>query len=415
MIVRLKKLIKNPDFSSYVLFFVCWIVYAVACFGRNAFSSANAAIAKEGLFSKDSLGLIGAGFYLFYSVGQLFGGRLVDKTSPEKLVTVGLIAGVLSCLVIANTENFYVILVSWCLNGLLQFAIFPASISVISTKLHKDFRRKALTYFAFTTPVGTLLSYLISSILLKNNRWTSIFISIAVITTACLTIWFVYIMKYASYNEVTDSSSIKREKEKVPWKKIISVGIIPMSIGAFIKSSLDLGAKAWIPTMLMETYDLSASFSIFLTIFMVIINIFGVFVADYMLKKLKGNEIKVASLLFLFSLPFIAGLLFMKHINLYLSVLFMAVFTTLMGANAQIILMYLPVRFIKFNCVGTVTGILNAFASFGTFLSTYVFGLIAEYLGWTNTIVTWIILAFIGFGVFALISSKWKKYIKSIE
>ena len=147
---------------------------------------------------------------------------------------------------------------------------------------------------------------------------------------------------------------------------------------------------------------------------MVIINISGVFVADYILKKLKGNEIKVASLLFLLSLPFIAGLLFMKYIALYLSVLFMAIFTTLMGANAQILLMYVPVRFTKFGCVGTVTGILNAAASFGTFLSTYIFGLTAEHFGWTITIFIWIILTFVGFLVFAVISPKWKKFIKSV-
>ena len=414
MVTRIKKLIKNPDFASYVLFFACWTVYAVACFGRNAFSSANAAIAKEGLFSKDSLGLIGAGFYLFYSAGQLVGGRLVDKTSPEKLVSIGLIAGIVSSLIIANTENFYVILVSWCLNGLLQFAIFPASISVISTRIHKDFRRKALTYFAFTTPIGVLFSYLVSSILLKNNRWTSIFTSIAVVTVACLALWYLLTKKYSTANFEHEQKSVEKVKESVPWKKLVAIGLIPMSIGAFIKSTLDLGVKAWIPTILMETYDLSASFSIFLTIFMVILNISGVFIADYFLKKFKGNEIKVASLLFLLSMPFIAGLLFMKYISLYSSVFFMSIFTTLMGANAQILLMYIPVRFTKYGCVGTVTGILNACASFGTFLSTYVFGLTAEYFGWTVTISIWIVLTFVGFLIFALTSHKWKNFIKTL-
>lgn len=415
MNAKIKKILKTPEFSSYVLFFLCWIVYCVICFGKNSFSAANAAIVKEGLFTKDSLGLIGAGFYLFYSVGQFLGAGFIDKASPHKFISLGLIASVLSCIIIVFTDNFYIILISWCLNGLLQFAFYPACITIISTKIHKDFRRKSLTYFSFTIPIGTLISYLVSSMLLTSNRWTSIFMVSAIVTIISLLVWLIYTKNNSAITSKSNVEKVEKEKVKVPWKKLISVGLIPMSIGAFIKSSLDLGTKAWIPTMLMETYDLSASFSVFLTIFMVIINITGVFVADYIIKKVKGNEVKAASKIFLISLPFIAGLLFMKNLNLYLSVTFMSIFTTLMSAITQVVLFYAPVRFVKYGCVGTTTSILNAFSAFGTFVSTYLFGLIAEHFGWTSTIITWIVFALVGFIVFALASPRWKKFINNTD
>ena len=251
--------------------------------------------------------------------------------------------------------------------------------------------------------------------LLKSKRWTSIFTVSAVVTIIGLILWVIYTKNNSAITLKSDVNQTKKEKAKVPWKKLISVGLIPMSIGAFVKSSLDLGTKAWIPTMLMETYDLSASFSVFLTIFMVIINITGVFIADYVIKKVKGNEVKAASTIFLISLPFIAGLLFMKYLNLYLSVTFMSIFTTLMSAITQVVLLYAPVRFTKFGCVGTTTAILNAFSALGTFVSTYLFGVIAEYFGWTSTIITWVIFALVGFVVFALTSARWKKFISGTE
>lgn len=411
MIRKLLNKFKSYEAMNYYVFAACVIVYTICALGKADFSSANAAIVSEGLFTKDNLGLISACFYLFYAVGQVFGGRIVDKASPAGLVGIGLAGALAACFVVSSTNNYMLILSIWCFSGLIQFAIWPACISVISTRLDESFRKKALLIFSFTPAAGTLLSYLVASIILISGNWHSIFSVTGILLLAVLIVWFL-----ASKMALPklDTSTIEKSavKTKVPWKKIIAAGIIPILIGAFIKSALELGVKAWIPTMIMETYSVSASFSVFLTIFLTFVNVFGVFIANFFMDKFKGNEIKAAALMFLMSIPFAVGLLAMKNINLFVAVFLMAVFTTLMTANTQIILIYVPIRFAKFGCVGTMSGLINAVAAFGTFVSTYAFGIIAENLGWTSTILSWVILAAIAFVTYMILSSKWADFIK---
>lgn len=411
MIRKLLNKFKSYEAMNYYVFAACVIVYTICALGKADFSSANAAIVSEGLFTKDNLGLISACFYLFYAVGQVFGGRIVDKASPAGLVGIGLAGALAACFVVSSTNNYILILSIWCFSGLIQFAIWPACISVISTRLDESFRKKALLIFSFTPAAGTLLSYLVASIILISGNWHSIFSVTGILLLAVLIVWFL-----ASKMALPklDTSTIEKSavKTKVPWKKIIAAGIIPILIGAFIKSALELGVKAWIPTMIMETYSVSASFSVFLTIFLTFVNVFGVFIAKFFMDKFKGNEIKAAALMFLMSIPFAVGLLAMKNINLFVAVFLMAVFTTLMTANTQIILIYVPIRFAKFGCVGTMSGLINAVAAFGTFVSTYAFGIIAENLGWTSTILSWVILAAIAFVTYMILSSKWADFIK---
>lgn len=410
MFLKVFKKFNKIETINFIVFASCVVVYTICALGKAAFSSANAAIVSEGLFTKDNLGLISACFYLFYAVGQIFGGRYVDKFSPSGLVGIGLAGALISCFIVGNSSNYAVILSSWCFSGIIQFAIWPACISVISTRLDVNMRKKSLLFFSFTPAAGTLLSYLMASIILIKGNWHGIFNATGFLLIGSLVFWLISSFKFLPKLE-TEKVAEKVENGKVPWKSIVAAGIVPILIGAFIKSALELGVKAWIPTMIMETYTVSASFSVFLTIFLTFINVFGVFVANFATEKCKGNEVKAAGMLFLISVPFAVGLLAMKSINIFFAVFLMAVFTTLMTANTQIILIYIPIRFLKFGCVGTMSGLINAVAAFGTFVSTYVFGIIAENLGWTSTIISWIFLGLVACATYFALSAKWRKFI----
>ena len=115
--------LENKKESRYFFIFI-WIMYAMVYMTKNCFSSAMASIVAEGVFTKTQVGLITSLFYLVYAPFQIVGGFVADKKSPEKLIQIGLIGGAISNLIIFFNQNYYVILITWVFNGIVQFALW---------------------------------------------------------------------------------------------------------------------------------------------------------------------------------------------------------------------------------------------------------------------------------------------------
>ena len=160
---------------SRALFFVCWIVYAVICMTKNAFGASMVSIIGEGFLTKSLAGTINASYYVFYGGAQLIFVKLVDRVSPVKLINVSLLGALISMVGFAVADNFYVMLVLWSLTGLLQFAVWPAVIRIMSEYLVPEHRGKAMIYIAFAYCTGMLANYGAASVILKFSGWRMIF------------------------------------------------------------------------------------------------------------------------------------------------------------------------------------------------------------------------------------------------
>ena len=161
--------------ASRMLFLVCWIVYAIVCMTKNAYSASMVSIIGEGFLTKSLAGTINASYYVFYGGAQLVFVKLVDKISPVKLINMSLIGAVISMCGFAVADNFYVMLVLWSLTGLLQFAIWPAVIRIMSEYLVPEHRGKAMIYIAFAYCTGMLANYGAAAVILKFSNWRMIF------------------------------------------------------------------------------------------------------------------------------------------------------------------------------------------------------------------------------------------------
>ena len=62
-----------------------------------------------------------------------------------------------------------------------------------------------------------------------------------------------------------------------------------------------------------------------------------------------------------------------------------------------------------------VSFIMNSLIYIGSAISTYLFGLVAEWLGWGTTIFVWFCLALAGAAILALAIRPWKRFILQME
>ena len=403
---------------SRTLFFVCWIVYAVICMTKNAFGASMVSIIGEGFLTKSLAGTINASYYVFYGGAQLIFVKLVDRVSSVKLINMSLFGALISMIGFAVADNFYVMLVLWSLTGLLQFAVWPAVIRIMSEYLVPEHRGKAMIYIAFAYCTGMLANYGAAALILKFSGWRMIFNVFFILLVATTLLWIITAKKTVPMlenNTDTRKSMQKVEdngKKESTWKILVSSGIVLMLVPSLIRTMMDMGLKSWVPTMITENYGTSPSFASALTTILLLVNLSGIYIVNFVYPRFIKNEAVCFGLCFVISLPFTLLLLKTGVIPVGVAVLLLTLVTTFMYSGHQLINVIIPSKFAAMNMSGGVASLLNAVASFGAVIATFGYGYLAENFGWTATIMSWSIMATVA-AVFAFMSSGlWKKFLK---
>ncbi len=167
--------LKNREKASVVLFVVCWITYAIISMTKSAFSASIASIVEEGLFTKSHAGAINAGYYLLYGSAQILLVKFIDKVSPIKLISIALIGAAIAMFGFALASDFLTMFILWSIMGLLQFAVWPATISIIAKYLIPEHRGRAMVYIALSYCVGMFANYAVAAAVLKLSHWRTLF------------------------------------------------------------------------------------------------------------------------------------------------------------------------------------------------------------------------------------------------
>lgn len=423
MLIHMKNLSKEEK-TSWILFITAWVIYAVVSMTKSAYAATMASIIGEGLFDKTAAGTVNASFYLFYGSAQLLGVKVVDKVSPVKLVSMTLAGTLVAIIGMAVSKSFLMMLIFWSFCGLVQFAIWPAVLRIIAEYLVPSQKSKAMVYIAFSYCTGMLANYLAASVVLGVAKWRTLFWVFAVILSLSIVLWQVITSKTKeTYTELVkrNREKINEENEQKNLNKQDSIGffrltaisgILILLVPSLIRTAMDAGLKSWVPTMITENYDVSASFASMLTSILVFVNLGGVYIANWMYPKRTKNAAWAFGICFLTALPFTVMLLLTGRIPVGAVVFLLTAITTMMYAGHQLINVIIPTYFSKYNRTGSIAALLNALASFGAVAANIGFGYLAENFGWSATITAWIILAVVSFVACAIASPVWKKFTK---
>lgn len=72
---------------------------------------------------------------------------------------------------------------------------------------------------------------------------------------------------------------------------------------------------------------------------------------------------------------------------------------------------YIPTHFARFNITSTVSGVTNACTYIGSALSSYLFALVAELIGWRFVILCWAVIAAVGCLFCVLAYKPWNRFL----
>ncbi len=404
--------------KSKLLIIALWLVYASSYFIRTCYAASIAAIVDEGIFTKGQVGLIGTAFFICYGVGQLISGLLGDKVNPFAMIIFGSASGAVSCFAMAFADSLILLLIIWAANGFFQSMLWSPILRIYSETVDKDLSKKAILHIALSLPMGTICAYLISTVIIKYYNWKYVFVcgGICILAASlliiCLTLYIKNdIEKVRNQNALADSPVNEKSKSGILSLAAVS-GLFIIMIPSFLHGMMRDGITNWVPTMIGETYGVSPSFSVFLTILLPIFNAFGAYAVTPLYKKLGENEMKTAGITGALALIPLISLLFMNKMPVYVIIVLLAFTTSIMYALNYLIISLVPVRFSKYSATSGISGILNSAAHIGGAVSSYGFGAAAEGFGWNFVVIIWIVSAFLTFAFSLLSNRKWKKFIK---
>ncbi len=410
--------LENKKESRHFFWFL-WIMYSIVYMTKNCFSSALAPIVAEGILTKSQTGLITAAFYIVYTPLQIVGGIAADRYSPEKLILTGLIGGAVSNLVIFLNQNYYVMLIAWVFNAIIQFGLWPAVFKIYSSQLCRSDRPKMVFYMSFSSTGGMLLGYLVAGFL-PNWRYNFIMSSaVLVILAVILYIFCKHLDRFMKrdYTSADDPAKIDAQPLKMSTVKMFLVsGFYVMLPVVIIRQLVANSIKNFAPTMLMESYvSVSPSIGNLLNAFILAAGLIGtLLIKKLYYPKFIKNELLAYLPVALLALPFLIVIKFIGKADLMWVVISMCLVSALLTA-VVLLQSHFNMRYARFGKSGTAAGVSNAAASLGVVIQNYAFLSIADDFGWQSVVNIMIVMVavlpvflFLGFIL-------WKKFSKKVK
>lgn len=401
----MRNTLNKIDSKIYVrrLFCLCWIVYCVSYVGRLNYSAAMTVMINEGTLNSEQAGFIGMFYFFTYGIGQFINGFLGDKVSPKKMILAGLGVSAAANAGMGLSSHFMSMACMWGINGYFQSMIWAPIIRIFAEMLHEYDKLRCSVNIQSSSVAGTLIAYLLSAILLATRQWQSVFFMAAALLLAVAAIFGFGFQKVLIYaNRHARPAKTVSTKEEIPsappkrgsfWKLLIHSEILFILVPTIIHGILKDGVTAWVPTYISESFDLAPSFSVLLTTVLPIINLSGAYIGWQVYRRTKKNLAKTN--MFFFATAAISLFVLLRHgrASVFLTIILLAVITSSMMAINTLTISVYPLKFEKQQRVSSASGFLNAMAYIGSAFSTFAIGILVEYRGWHDTIMTWLAVA----------------------
>ncbi len=406
----------NSRRASLILFLFLFVMYAIVYMTKSIFSSAMASIVEEGFMTKSQTGLINASFWFVYAVFQFFGGFAVDKFSPKKMIMIGMAGAIVSNAVIYLSvvhlsRPYPVIIAAWMFNAIAQFGLWPGVFKIMSTQIIPELRGTATFWILFSGTFGAGISMLVASFV---KHWRHNFI-VSIIGLSATLVIYALIDSFIVDTSIPDEGI--NETRDVPEKAkmtplLISSGLTVMLVVCMLRGAVDNGIRMMTPVMLMESYEgLPASISTRMSTILIVFSVFGTLVAGWVHSKITTFEPKAQIALFTLSLLPLSAVCFLGRVHYVVILAALCITTVLLQGVSPFTQSFISLRFEKYGRIGTVAGIVNAAASVGNILASYVFAKMAEIMPWRWVAVSWIAVVALCIILCISVYRRWKRFI----
>ena len=169
----------------------CFIGYTAAYVARLNLSAALGRLMADLALTDAQGGMFQTLFAIVYAAGQLINGALVDRISPRRYITAGLVLSGLCNLLFAVVGDYRLMLPLWALNGAAQSMLWTPIVRLIAVWFKGERRTRVSFGMSMTLVLGNVAAWAISGLLAAQVGWKMSFvIPAALILSVGLLVYF---------------------------------------------------------------------------------------------------------------------------------------------------------------------------------------------------------------------------------
>ena len=372
---------------------LCWFAYTVAYVGRYNFVAYLVPISEQLVADKTQLGLVASFFSVSYGAGQLVHGVLSRKYNTRFSVAVALLGSAAVNVAMTLCPDAAAMKYVWLINGGFQSILWSSLIKTLSERLSDKMMPKAIVVMSSTAALGTFLAYGMSVLFSwQSVPYRIVFYVPAVLMAAVGAVWFLLIGKADGLlRDAGDAAYVPPQKKRVPLTPVFLCTALLTMLAAVANGFIKDGVTTWTPSILKESYGMKESLSIFVTLLLPLIAIFGAWISTRLHRRQKNTSMLDGILYFGETVTLLLVLLvtqskLTRNNPAFLIVLF-AMSALLMMAVNNVITSIIPMYMRDTMDSGLLAGVLDTFCYVGSALSGALLGYIADHASWNSVFI----------------------------
>ena len=364
---------------------VIFVTYSLAYLDRANFGFAAAGQMGEDLnITKSMSSLLGSLFFLGYFFFQIPGAHYASKKSAKKLIFWSLILWGACATATGMISNVTVLIGIRFLLGVVESAVFPAMLILLSRWFTKSERSRANTFLILGNPVTILWMSIASGYLINSMGWRWMFIWEGLPAIIWAFFWWRLIddkpkdAKWLSQEEKDDlESRLQKEQQGIkPVKDYVaafkSKAVILLSLQYAFWSIGVYGFVMWLPSIIKAAPDMNIVTTGWLSSIPYVFAILCMLTASYFADKTLNRKIFIWPFLLIGAIAFYCSYLTGAN-NFMLSFILLIIAGTTMYAPYGPFFASIT-EILPSNVAGGAIALINSFGALGAFAGAYLVG-----------------------------------------
>lgn len=217
--------------KAITIFIVFALGYFISTLLRAITATISPELVSEFNLTSGELGLLGGGYFLGFASVQIPLGYLLDSKGPRKIVSYFLSLSIVGLILFATAQNLTMLLISRVLIGVGVGACLMGPLTAYRIWFQDETQQRANSWMLMVGAIGMLSSSLPVQFFLPIIGWRAIFLSLALLTLACIILIVIFIPKWQP-NSV-DNKHLNESKLSTVWKNPLFKSLVPMGFFSY--------------------------------------------------------------------------------------------------------------------------------------------------------------------------------------
>ncbi|MDB2655653.1 MFS transporter [Candidatus Pelagibacter bacterium] len=217
--------------KAITIFIVFALGYFISTLLRAITATISPELVSEFNLTSGELGLLGGGYFLGFASVQIPLGYLLDSKGPRKIVSYFLSLSIVGLILFATAQNLTMLLISRIIIGVGVGACLMGPLTAYRIWFQDETQQRANSWMLMVGAIGMLSSSLPVQFFLPIIGWRAIFLSLALLTLACIILIVIFIPKWQPKS--IDNKHLNESKLSTVWKNPLFKSLVPMGFFSY--------------------------------------------------------------------------------------------------------------------------------------------------------------------------------------